>query len=179
MDIIERVMSEDPGMTLDQVRSMRFTADHCGMYPRNEQIARMKRLGMMFSCAAKELNATHGYAIGKIYGEQYANRVGPIRSMLEGGLMVGNEGSGDGMDDVNPTAFSRFFPYITRKRSDGAVLSKDYFTIPQDQIPSVYPFMVVMGGKTTVLREEYAREIGLPAVGPQLKFSWEDTYPAP
>jgi predicted amidohydrolase YtcJ len=222
MDIIERVMSEDPSMTLDQVRSMRFTADHCGMYPRNEQIARMAKLGMMFSCAAKELNATHGYAIGKIYGEQYANRVGPIRSMLEGGLMVGNEGSGDGMSAVNPTAFSRFYPYITRKRSDGVtlaaeeavnrvqlmkmstsyaahfvlkekdmgtlesgkvadfvVLNKDYFTIPQDQLPSVYPLMVVMGGSTTVLREEYAKELGLEAVGPQLKFSWEDTYSQP
>jgi predicted amidohydrolase YtcJ len=222
MDIIERVMSEDPSMTLDHVRSMRFTADHCGMYPRKEQIQRMKQLGMMFSCAAKELNATHGYAIGKIYGEQYANRVGPIRSMLEGGVMVGNEGSGDGMDDVNPTAFSRFYPYITRKRSDGVtlaadeavnrvqlmkmstsyaahfvlkekevgtleagkyadfvVLSKDYFSIPEAEIPSVYPLMVVMGGKTTVLREEYAREVGLAPLGPQLKFSWQDTYARP
>jgi predicted amidohydrolase YtcJ len=219
MDIVERVMKEDPSMTLDQVRSMRLTADHCGMYPRNEQIARMARLGMMFSCAAKELNATHGYAIGKIYGEQYANRVGPIRSMLEGGVMVGNEGSGDGMSEVNPTSFSRFYPFMTRRRSDGVtlaaaeavnrvqllkmstsyaahyvlkenelgtlergkfadfvVLNKDYFTIPQEEIPSVYPLMVVMGGKTTVLREEYAKELGLAAVGPQLQFSWEDTY---
>ncbi len=215
-------MEEDPSMTLEQVRSMRFTADHCGMYPRREQIARMAQLGMMFSCAAKELNATHGYAIGKIYGEQYANRVGPTRSMLEGGLMVANEGSGDGMEEVNPTAFSRFFPFITRKRSDGVilasaeavnrvqlmkmstsyaahfvlkekelgtlepgktadfvVLNRDYFTIPQEEIPGVYPLMVVMGGKTRVLREEYAKELGLEPVGPQLKFSWEDTYAQP
>ena len=222
MDIVERVMQEDPSMTLEHVRSMRFTADHCGMYPRKEQIERMERLGMMFSCAAKELNATHGYAIGKIYGEQYANRVGPTRSMLEGGLMVGNEGSGDGMSEVNPTAFSRFYPFMTRERSDGVtlaaeeavnrvqlmkmstsyaahfmlkeddlgtlepgkfadfiVLNKDYFTIPEEEIPSVYPLMVVRGGDTTVLREEYAQELGLEAVGPQLTFSWEDTYAQP
>jgi len=135
--------------------------------------------------------------------------------MLEHGLIVANEGSGDGMSDVNPTAFSRFYPYISRKRSDGVILAaeeavnrvqlmkmstsyaasymlkekelgtlepgkfadfvvfnKDYFTIPQEEIPSVYPLMVVMGGKTTVLREEYAKELGLQPVGPQLKFSW-------
>jgi len=53
------------------------------------------------------------------------------------------------------------------------VFSKDYFTIPESEIPTVIPLMVVMGGKTRVLREEYAKEIGLPAVGPQLKFSYE------
>jgi hypothetical protein len=219
MDIVERVMKEDPGMTLEHVRSLRFTADHCGMYPRKEQMPRLAKLGMQFSCAAKELSATHGYTIGKLYSESYANRVGPIRSMLENGLLVANEGSGDGMSDVNATAFSRFYPYITRKRSDGVVLAaqeavnrvqlmkmstsfaasyvlkekelgtlepgkfadfvvlnKDYFTIPEQDIPSVYPLMVVMGGKTNVLREEYAKELGIPPVGPQLKFSWQDTY---
>lgn len=216
MDIVERVMEEDQSMTLEKVRSMRLTGDHCGMYPRKEQMARMKHLGMMFSCAAKELSATHGYAIGKIYSESYAKRVGPIKSMLEHGILVANEGGGTGMLDVNPTVLARFYPYISRTRSDGVVLAaeeavdrvqlmkmstsyaaayvlkenelgtlepgkfadfvvfnKDYFTIPQEEIPSVYPLMVVVGGKTIVLREEYAGELGLPAVGPQLKFTSE------
>ncbi len=120
------------------------------------------------------------------------------------------------MLDVNPTVLARFYPYISRTRSDGVVLAaeeavdrvqlmkmstsyaaayvlkenelgtlepgkfadfvvfnKDYFTIPQEEIPSVYPLMVVVGGKTIVLREEYARELGLPAVGPQLQFTSE------
>jgi adenine deaminase len=120
------------------------------------------------------------------------------------------------MQDVNRTTFARWFPYITRKRSDGVTLAaeeavnrvqllkmstsyaayyvlkekeigtlepgkladfivynKDYFTVPQEEIPSVFPLMVVVGGKTVVLRDEYAKEIGLQAVGPQLKFSWE------
>ena len=220
MDIVERVMEEDQSMTLEHVRSMRLTADHCGMYPRKEQMARMKKLGMMFSCAAKELSATHGYSIPSVYGERYANRVGPIRSMLESGLLVANEGAGEAMDDVNPTALARFYPYMTRTRSDGVVLApeeavnrvqlmkmstsyaahfvlkeeelgtlepgkfadfvvfnKDYFTIPQEEIPTVYPLMVVVGGKTVVLREEYGREIDLPAVGPQLQFKYEAYEP--
>ena len=65
------------------------------------------------------------------------------------------------------------------KFADFIVLNKDYFTIPEEEIPSVYPLMVVRGGDTTVLREEYAQELGLEAVGPQLTFSWEDTYAQP
>jgi cytosine/adenosine deaminase-related metal-dependent hydrolase len=59
------------------------------------------------------------------------------------------------------------------KLADFVVFNKDYFTIPDAEIPSVYPLMVVVGGKTVVLRDEYAREIGQQAVGPQLKFTWE------
>ena len=59
------------------------------------------------------------------------------------------------------------------KFADFIVYNKDYFTIPQEEIPSVYPLMVVVGGKTIVLREEYAADLGLQAVGPQLTFSSE------
>ena len=59
------------------------------------------------------------------------------------------------------------------KLADFIVYNKDYFTVPQEEIPTVYPLMVVVGGKTIVLREEYARVLGLQAVGPQLQFSWE------
>jgi len=34
--------------------------------------------------------------------------------------------------------------------------------------------MTVVGGKTIVLREELARDIGLSAVGPQLNFIFKD-----
>ncbi len=215
MDIIEKAMEDDPSLTLDYIRSRRFSADHCGWYPRLDQIPRMARLNIHFSCASKEID-DQGAFIPKIYGEQYANRIGPIKSMLEGGLNVSNEGRGDGLDDPNPTAFAHFYPYMTRKRSDGVVLaaeeainrvqmlkmstsyaaryvlkekelgtlepgkladfvvlSKDYFTIPEAEIPTVMPLMVVMGGKTRVLREELARDIGLSAVGPQLQFTFE------
>ncbi|HWP84663.1 MAG TPA: amidohydrolase family protein [Terriglobia bacterium] len=220
MDILDRVMKEDPSMDINYMRSRRFTSDHCPYYPTQEQMPRIKNFNMQFSCGAAELSSEHGYSIGKIYSESYANRVGPIASLFKHGIMASNEGGGDGMDEVNRTTFARWFPYITRKRSDGVVLApeeainrvqllkmstsmaayyvlkekelgtlepgkfadfvvfnKDYFTVPEEEIPSVYPVMVVMGGKTRVLREEYAKEIGLQPVGPQLKFSWEPLKP--
>ena len=216
MDILDRVMEEDPSMDLEYMRSRRFTSDHCPFYPRQDQMPRMAKFNMQFSCGAHELSSDHGYSIGKIYSESYANRVGPINSMLKNGLMASNEGGGNGMSEVNQTTFAQWYPYINRKRSDGVVLAaqeavnrvqllkmstsmaayyvlkekelgtlepgkfadfivynRDYFTIPQEEIPSVYPLMVVVGGKTVVLREEYAADMGLQAVGPQLEFSWE------
>ncbi|MCH8269479.1 MAG: amidohydrolase family protein, partial [Acidobacteria bacterium] len=215
MDILERAMQDDPSMDLDYVRSRRYSADHCGWYPRSAQIPRMAKLGMIFSCASKEID-DGGFFIPKVYKEQYADRIGPIKSMLEGGLMVANEGRGDGYDDPHPTTFAQFFPYMTRKRSDGVamapqeavdrvqllkmstsyaaayvlkekeigtlepgkfadfvVFDKDYFTVPEAEIPSVIPLMVVLGGKTTVLREELANEWSVPAVGPQINFQFE------
>lgn len=62
------------------------------------------------------------------------------------------------------------------KWADFVVYNKDFFTIPQDEIPTVYPLMVVLGGKTVVLREEWASELGTPAVGPQVKFLYERPY---
>jgi hypothetical protein len=50
------------------------------------------------------------------------------------------------------------------------VLNKDYFTIPEGEIGSVFPLMTVLGGKTIVLREDLAKELGTPAVGPQEKW---------
>jgi hypothetical protein len=220
MDILDRVMEEDPSMDLAYMRSRRFTSDHCPFYPRQEQLPRMKNFNMQFSCGAHELSSDHGYSIGNIYSESYANRVGPINSMLKSGIMASNEGGGSGMNDVNTTTFRLWFPYIDRKRSDGVVLAaqeavdrvqllkmstsmaahyvlkedvigtletgkfadfivynKDYFTVPQEDIPSVFPVMVVVGGKTIVLREEYASRIGREAVGPQLKFKWDPQSP--
>ena len=140
--------------------------------------------------------------------------------MFKHGIMASNEDGGNGMSEINRTTFARWYPYLDRKRSDGAILAaeeainrvqllkmstfmaayyvlkekelgtlepgkfadfivynKDYFTVPQEEIPRVYPLMVVVGGKTIVLREEYARELGLQAVGPQLQFSWEPEEP--
>src|SRR5689334_8607134 len=154
---------------------------------------------MAFSCGPKEIDDMGSY-IPKIYAERYAKQIEPIKSMLTGGLLVGNEGAGDGMDDVNPMAFARFYPFITRKRPNGVLIApeeavdrvqllkmstsfaaaymmkekelgtlekgkkadfvifnKDYFTVAEPEITSVYPLMVVTGGKTIVLRDEYAK----------------------
>jgi predicted amidohydrolase YtcJ len=59
------------------------------------------------------------------------------------------------------------------KLADFVVLSKDYFTVPDAEIPTVVPLMTVVGGKTIVLRQELAQELGVAAVGPQLNFIFE------
>jgi hypothetical protein len=217
MDIIERAMKDDPGITLDYVRSRRFTSDHCGWYPRVEdQLARMKRLNIGMSCGAKEID-DQGWFIPKVFGEKYANRIGPMASTFKAGVMVAlEETNANGLENPAPTTFSRVVPYIHRTRSDGVkiaseeainrvqlmkmmttnaawyllkekelgslepgkqadfvVLDKDYFTVPETDIPKVVPLMTVVGGKTIVLRQELARELGISAIGPQLNFVFE------
>ena len=56
------------------------------------------------------------------------------------------------------------------KYADFVVFNKDYFTIPEGEIGSVYPMMTVLGGKVVVLRDEYSKESGMPATGPQMKW---------
>ena len=62
------------------------------------------------------------------------------------------------------------------KFADFVVFNKDYFTVPVEEIPTVFPLMTVLGGKTIVLREEFATELGVPAVGPQMKFRFQAEY---
>jgi hypothetical protein len=51
------------------------------------------------------------------------------------------------------------------------ILSKDYFEGPPEAIAEIYPLMVAVGGKIIALREEFAKEIGRDAIGPQVDFS--------
>ena len=213
MDIMEQVMQEDPGITLEYMRSRRLTSDHCGFYPRKAQLPRMVKLGMVISCGAT-LNRSAPWL--KVYGAQYANRIAPIKSMLTAGLMTTVEGEFQVETGEGPTVFAQYLPLITRKTgwgqsiapeeaidrvsllkmatvwasffvlkekeigtlepgkfADFVVLNKDYLSLPEAEIPTVYPLMVVLGGRTTVLREEFARELGTPAEGPQMTFRFE------
>ena len=36
--------------------------------------------------------------------------------------------------------------------------------------------MTVVGGKTVVLRDEFAKELGTQAVGPQIKWEFKEEY---
>ena len=59
MDAIEHAMRDNPAITLDYIRSRRFTSDHCGFYPRKEQLPRMAKLGMMISCGGNVLSRSY------------------------------------------------------------------------------------------------------------------------
>ena len=59
------------------------------------------------------------------------------------------------------------------KWADFIVLSKDYFQGPPEALYDVYPVMTVIAGKTKVLREEFAKELGKNAIGPQIVWTAE------
>lgn len=215
MDLMDQVMKENPDITLDFMRSQRITSDHCAMYPRQDQIPRLKRLNMVLSCNPNYINGVMPWL--KVYGAETANRISPVASLIKGGVVVSSEyeglqlGSGEG-----PTPTTYLYKFISRindngdpvskqeaidrvsamkmttvwaayytlkekeigslevgKFADFVVFNKDYFTIPEKEIPTSYALMTVLGGKTVSLREEYAQELGTQPVGPQIKFAFE------
>jgi predicted amidohydrolase YtcJ len=52
------------------------------------------------------------------------------------------------------------------KLADLIVLDRDYMTVPDREMPYVKVLMTMVGGKMGHLRQDFAQEIGLPAVGP-------------
>ena len=214
MDIMEQVMKEDPAMTLDYIKSLRLTSDHCGFYPRPAQIPRMVKLGMIISCGARMVDRSAPWL--KIYGLRNAERIVPVKSMLRGGLMTTAEGEFQVETGEGPTVFAQYMPMLNRKTYSGesvspaeaidrntllkmatvwpsyyvlkekelgtlepgkyadlVVLNKDYFTVPESELGSVFPLLTMLGGKPVVVRSEYAAESGLAATGPQMKFQFQ------
>jgi predicted amidohydrolase YtcJ len=60
------------------------------------------------------------------------------------------------------------------KWADYIILDRDFFTIPEADIPNIKVLMTSVGGKVVHLTPEYAREVGLPAVGPS---TWAEPIP--
>ena len=61
------------------------------------------------------------------------------------------------------------------KWADYIVLDRDYFTIPEEEIPKIKVLMTGVGGKGLHLAPEFAKEIGMDAVGPT---TWKESIPA-
>ena len=216
LNIVDRVIETNPGITLQYIQSRKMSSDHCGFYPRKEQLARIKRFNMIISCDPMFLDRSYPWL--KVYGMEMANRIGPIKSMLNAGIMVTAESEMDVETGKGPTYFAVQNKFLTRKNSRGdlvapeeavdrvtlmkmmttwasnyvlrenqigslqpgkladfVVLNKDYFTIPDAEIPTVFPLMTVLGGKTTHLRKELADELKTQPVGPQIE--WEFSTP--
>jgi len=218
MDIMEKVIAENPDITLDFMRSQRITTDHCGFYPRPDQVARMKNLGMILSCNPNFINRSTPWL--QVYGAGKAHYISPVNNLVKGGVMVATEYEGLGLGSgEGPTATTFLYKLISRmndkgvevakdqaidritamktttiwpayfvlaedrigslavgKLADYQVMNKDYFTVPEADIPTVLPEMVVLGGKTVVLRESLARELGTQPVGKQINFEFKTDY---
>ena len=201
LDAIEEAMRDNPGITLEYIRSRRLGSDHCQFSPSPAQLPRMARLGMFKSCAGSDINTIRWLGQG-MYPDFYVKQIAPVRTAIEAGVRITSEST------------SNFFvgaqQFITRKTNDGTVvnlpeavdrntalkmfttwaawavlredrlgslqpgkfadymvLNADYFSVPEDQIGKIYPLMTVMGGKIMMLKEEFAKELGRSAIGPQ------------
>ena len=217
MDIMDQVMEENPEITLEYMQDLRMTSDHCGFYPRKAQLPRMARYKWILSCDVRYLNRSYPWL--SVYGDDKANRIAPMKTIIDGGVMPTLEFELRTESGTGPTLWAQGIQAITRKNNKGilvapeeaisrelalkmitvfpsyyvlrekkigtlevgkladfVVYNKDYLTIPVDQIPTVFPLMTVVGGKTVILREEFARELGAQPVGPQVHFEFTEEY---
>ena len=84
MDAIEDA-SKKAGLSADEIRQKRHSTDHCTINPRPDQIQRLKRLGMIVSCAPKYVEEA-APRILRDYGEEYLKWNVPVKSMIDAGL---------------------------------------------------------------------------------------------
>lgn len=84
LDIIEQG-SKKAGFTLEQIQAKRHAVDHCTMNPRPDQMPRLKKLGIIVSCAPKYIENTSPELL-RDYGEKYLTWVAPANSLIETGV---------------------------------------------------------------------------------------------
>ncbi len=117
LDIIERA-GKDAGMTLDDIRAKRHVTEHMAMYPRPDQIPRLKNLGIMTSGWDFYLWESRGQDILRDYGERGAMMVVPRKSLYDAGIMNSME-LDRAIAATNITLFHVIYSGITRKDWDG------------------------------------------------------------
>ena len=198
MDALERAMKEQPSFTLDYIRSRRFSSDHCGLYPRPDQIPRMKKLGMIISCGGNVLDRTYPWL--KLYGMEYQKWISPIRSLVEGGVKVAFENEAGVRGTEATTYMYEAVPLITRKNYKGFMVAPEeavdrvivmkmmiswpsYYMLREDRIGSLKPgkwadFLVLNKDYFTVPVDEIANVYPyLTVVGGKTVFVHKDYAP--
>ncbi|MBI4463847.1 MAG: amidohydrolase family protein [Acidobacteria bacterium] len=121
LDLIEKA-SKDAGMTLDAIRAKRHVTEHMAMYPRPDQIPRLKNLGMMLSGWDFYIWEGSGKQIMDDYGERGANQVVPRKALYDAGIMNTVEIDRPiGYTDY--TYFQVLYSGITRKDMNGNIIA--------------------------------------------------------
>ena len=120
MDAIEEAMERSSEITLDHIRSLRLSMDHGGLYPRPDQLPRIKNLGMMLGMGSAALSRSLPW-IQKYGFEKYQGWVMPTKRALDYGIKVAWEGEGG----VSNGLFSLMTPFITRRNRQGVIIAAD------------------------------------------------------
>ena len=120
LDTIERA-SKDAGMTMDQIRAKRHAMDHMNMWPRQDQIPRLKNMGMIAGGADRGIYFGRGDQVLRDYGERGAAQMQPRKSLLTAGIRTSLE-LDEAIDYTNMTYFSTTIHMaITRKDWNGKI----------------------------------------------------------
>jgi predicted amidohydrolase YtcJ len=121
LDMVEEG-SAMAGMSEEQIRAMRHGSDHCRVNPRPDQLPRLKKLGIIMSCAPKYIQGD-GPKVASDYGEEYLSWVVPMRSIIEGGVRAVFEIDSHAV--AGEGAFFHIGQYVNRMGNDGNVLAED------------------------------------------------------
>ena len=126
MDLLEEAIEEVPGFTLDYVRSRRFTMDHCGLYPRPDQLPRIRKLGIILSCDEGSMTRMYPW-LEELYGMDKVAWISPVKDIIEAGVPVVWATEGDWKEDG---VFESFEAFVTRKNKNGKVVGADQAVDP-------------------------------------------------
>jgi predicted amidohydrolase YtcJ len=114
LDAVESAMKENPGITLEWIRSLRLGSDHCEFSPSPDQLPRMAKFGMFKSCKGTDIQADRWLGPG-MYPPNYVRQIAPVRTAIQAGVRVTSEST--------QNFFVGAQMFITRKVKDGRVVN--------------------------------------------------------
>ena len=120
MDLIEKA-SDEAGITPDEIRAKRHTADHMNAWPRpGDQVQRLKRLGIIVGASESHIwEDTPGWV--EVYGERAAEFLVPLKNVTDAGVMNTFETDRPLGTTKDFNVFDFIAWGITRKGPDGKV----------------------------------------------------------
>ena len=186
MDLIEQASNEG-GLTPEEIRARRHTADHMSGFPRLDQIPRIQKLGMVLGGTNLYIRQDSPRWL-RDYGEKALDRVVPRKSLSEAGVMTGIE-IDKPLELTDANAFTPLSWAITRKaQEDGKVYAQHqrisrelalktatiwgaYYVLKEDRLGSLQPgkfadFLVLDRDYLTIPEEQIEEiRILMTAVG--------------
>jgi predicted amidohydrolase YtcJ len=122
MTLVEEA-SKAGGLSPEQIRARRHTADHMHAWPRPDQIPRLKNLGMITGGTERFIALDSPYLL-RDYGEKVLEWVVPRGSLVRSQIMSGIE-IDKPYELVEANAFTDLYWAISRKAYDGKVYAPD------------------------------------------------------